>query len=146
MVQPDCWAVIPFDPVSWYGVDKPVADSGLAGTTMLQLTFAAAAGALAVADPLGHGVGAVEPDAAVVGLAEPDAAVVGAAEPDAAVVGLAEPDAAVVGAAEPDAAVVGAAVAVADPAVVGAAEPDAADAVGEAQLARAVFLTCEVKP
>jgi hypothetical protein len=170
MVQPDCAGVIPFGPVSWYGVAMPCADSGFAGTMMLQLTLAAAAGALAVADPLGHGVGAVvgfaepeaavvgaaepeaavvgaaEPEAAVVGAAEPDAAAVGAAEPEAAVVGAAEPDAAVVGFAEPEAAVVGAAVAVADPAVVGAAEPDAADAVGEAQLARAVFLTCEVKP
>lgn len=101
---------------------------------MLQLTLAAAAGVLAVADPLGHGVGDAE--AAVVGLAEPDAAVAGAVEPDAAVVGLADPEAAVVGAV----------VAVVDPAVVGAAEPDAADAVGEAQLVRAAFLACVVKP
>jgi hypothetical protein len=172
MVQPDCWAVMPFDPVSWYGVDKPVADSGLAGTTMLQLTLAAAAGALADADPLGHGaadavlpgeavpeaavvgaaepeaavVGAAEPEAAVAGAAEPEAAVVGAAEPEAAVAGAAEPEAAVVGAAEPEAAVAGAVVAVADPAVVGAAEPDAPDAAGEAQLASAESLTCEGRP
>jgi hypothetical protein len=35
---------------------------------------------------------------------------------------------------------------VADPAVVGVAEPDAADADGEAQLDRAAFLACAVKP
>src|ERR1700760_2827975 len=56
MVQPDCWAVIPFGPVSWYGVDRPVAVSGVAGTTMLQLTWAAAAGALAIADGLAPAV------------------------------------------------------------------------------------------
>jgi hypothetical protein len=62
------------------------------------------------------------------------------------VVAAAEPEAAVVGAAEPEAAVVGAVVAVADPVVVGAAEPDGADAAGEAQLASAELLTCEVRP
>ena len=124
-----------------------MADSGLAGTMMLQLTLAAAAGALPVADPLGHGVadavlvGDAEPEAAVVGAAEPDAAVVGAAEPDAAVVAAAEPDAAVVGFAEPEAAVVGAVVAVAVPAVLGAA-----DAADEVQLASAESLSRDVKP
>ena len=91
----------------------------MAGTTILQLTLAAVAGALAEADPLGQGA----TDAELVGEAEPDAAVVGAAEPEAAVVG-----------------------AVAVPAAVGAAEPDGADAAGEAQLASAELLTCDVTP
>jgi hypothetical protein len=41
MVQPDCAGVIPFGPVSWYGVASPFADSGFAGTMMSQLTLAA---------------------------------------------------------------------------------------------------------
>src|SRR5258708_40050302 len=50
IVQPDCCGVMPFDPVSWYGVASPWAVSGLAGTTSEQLTLAAAAAAGAVAD------------------------------------------------------------------------------------------------
>ena len=42
MVQPDCAGVIPPVPVSWYGVARPVALSGFAGTMMSQLTLAAA--------------------------------------------------------------------------------------------------------
>ena len=41
IVQPDCSGVIPPVPVSWYGVARPVALSGFAGTMMSQLTFAA---------------------------------------------------------------------------------------------------------
>ena len=48
IVQPDCAAVIPPVPVSWYGVARPVALSGFAGTMMSQLTFAAAVVAGAV--------------------------------------------------------------------------------------------------
>src|ERR1700761_6241364 len=92
MVQPDCAGVIPFGPVSWYGVAIPCADSGFAGTMMLQLVLAAAVVAGAVPVPLGHGAA----DAVVVGVAEPEAAVVGAAEPEAAVVGAVEPEAAAV--------------------------------------------------
>jgi hypothetical protein len=99
MVQPDCAAVIPFGPVSWYGVASPWADSGFAGTMMSQLTLAAVVVAvLVVADAVGHGaaeligvVGAVPvvavPEAAAVDEAVPEAAAVGAAVPEAAAVG-----------------------------------------------------------
>jgi hypothetical protein len=100
MVQPDCAAVIPFGPVSWYGVASPWADSGFAGTTMSQLTLAAVVVAVLVADPVGQGaaeligvVGAVPVVdvvvAAVVGVAVPDAAAVAVA----AVVAVATVDA-----------------------------------------------------
>ena len=59
MVQPDAAGVIPPVPVSCYGVDRPVALSGLAGTMMSQYTLAAAAGAVAVA--VGAAVAAVVP-------------------------------------------------------------------------------------
>jgi hypothetical protein len=76
MVQPDAAGVIPFGPVSWYGVARPCADSGFAGTMMLQLTLAAVVVVVvAVADgvaltlvpalAVGHGV----VDAVAVGVA-----------------------------------------------------------------------------
>ena len=43
MVQPDAAGVVPSGPVSWYGVARPLALSGFAGTMMLQLTLAAVA-------------------------------------------------------------------------------------------------------
>jgi hypothetical protein len=109
MVQPDCAAVIPPGPVSWYGVASPWADSGFAGTMMSQLTLAAVVVAvLVVADAVGHGaaeligvVGAVPvvavAVAAVVAVAVPEAAAVGAAVPEAAAVEEAVPEAAAVG-------------------------------------------------
>src|SRR5450755_558137 len=48
MVQPDAAGDSPFGPVSWYGVARPFALSGAAGTTMSQLTLAAFATAGAV--------------------------------------------------------------------------------------------------
>ena len=55
MVQPDAAGEVPSGPVSWYGVARPLALSGFAGTMMSQLTLAAAAataaGAVAVAAP-----------------------------------------------------------------------------------------------
>ncbi len=49
--HPDCAGVIPLVPVSWYGVARPRAVSGLRGTMMSQLTLAAAVvAAAAVAD------------------------------------------------------------------------------------------------
>jgi len=88
MVQPDWAAVMPPVPVSWYGVARPGAESGLAGTMMLQLTLATAAGAEVVADAEGDG------QAVVLGLAEAVAVVVGvtvgAAVAVAVVVGVAE--------------------------------------------------------
>src|SRR5580700_8355437 len=77
MVQPDCAAVIPPGPVSWYGVASPFADSGFAGTMMSQLTLAAAVVAGVVAD----GVAVAPPLAAAVGDAVPEAAAVGDAVP-----------------------------------------------------------------
>jgi hypothetical protein len=160
MVQPDAAGVIPFGPVSWYGVARPCADSGFAGTMMSQLTLAAAAAAVAVlvADVVGHGVA----DAEVVGVVVvvPVAAVVAVAVPEAVAVG------AVVAAAVLEAVTVGAVVAVAavvaaavlEAAVVGEAAPEAAAvppdpwwwlaalagttyAAGEAQLAFAASVT-----
>jgi hypothetical protein len=103
MVQPDCAGVIPPGPVSWYGVDRPFADSGFAGTMMSQLTLAAAVVAVCVADgvalapvlPLGHGaadaeaVGAVVAVAVLVGDAVADAVAVGVALAVALAVGVA---------------------------------------------------------
>jgi hypothetical protein len=58
MLHPDVAGLCPFVPVSWYGVDRPWAVSGFAGTMMSQLTFAAAAaGAVAVA--VGAGLAAL---------------------------------------------------------------------------------------
>ena len=45
IVQPDAAGVVPSGPVSWYGVARPCALSGFAGTMMSQLTLAAAAAA-----------------------------------------------------------------------------------------------------
>jgi len=119
MVQPDCAGVIPFGPVSWYGVARPFADSGFAGTMMSQLTLAAVVVAVpVVAVALGHGVAGAEvvgvamvvAVAAVVGVAVLEAAVVGVAVLEAVVVGDAVLEAAVVGEAVPEAAAVGDAV------------------------------------
>jgi hypothetical protein len=136
--------------VSWYGVARPCADSGFAGTMMSQLTLAAAvaAAAVVVALALAHGVAEAEavavavlvPVAAVVGVAVPDAAVVADAVPVVVVVGATVLEAAVVGAAVVGAATVGAAVvgaAVVGAAVVGAAvvaEAVSAAAVADAEL------------
>ena len=119
MVQPDCAGVIPSGPVSWYGVARPRADSGFAGTMMSQLTLAAVVVAVpVVAVALGHGVAGAEvvgvamvvAVAAVVGVAVLEAAVVGVAVLEAVVVGDAVLEAAVVGEAVPEAAAVGDAV------------------------------------
>ena len=60
IVQPDAAGVVPPGPVSWYGVARPCALSGFAGTMMSQLTLAAvaaaAAGAAAVAAPDGAAI------------------------------------------------------------------------------------------
>src|SRR6266566_2466948 len=45
IVQPEAAGVVPFAPVSWYGVARPCALSGFAGTMMSQFMLAAAAGA-----------------------------------------------------------------------------------------------------
>jgi hypothetical protein len=101
MVQPDCAGVIPPGPVSWYGVARPFADSGFAGTMMSQLTLAAVVVtvlvdvALALAVALGHGV--ADAVAAAVGDAVLEAAAVGEAVPEAVVVGEAVLEAAAVG-------------------------------------------------
>ncbi|HUY50333.1 MAG TPA: hypothetical protein VMV92_32280, partial [Streptosporangiaceae bacterium] len=69
IVQPDCAGVIPAGPSSWYGVARPAALSGFAGTMIRHDTFAtAAAAAAAVGDAVavaavlavavGHGVAA----------------------------------------------------------------------------------------
>ena len=58
-MQPDAAGVVPPGPVSWYGVARPCALSGFAGTMMSQLTLAvaaAAAGAVAVAAPDGAAI------------------------------------------------------------------------------------------
>jgi hypothetical protein len=73
MVQPDCAGVIPSGPVSRYGVARPFADSGFAGTMMSQLTLAAAVVVPvppSLAPPLGAGHGAPDavPDAGLVGV------------------------------------------------------------------------------
>jgi hypothetical protein len=110
--------------VSWYGVDRPFADSGFAGTMMSQLTLAAVVVAVpVVAVALGHGVADAELagvalvvavavlEAVVVGVAVLEAVVVvGVAVLEAAVVGDAVLEAAVVGEAVPEAAAVGDAV------------------------------------
>jgi hypothetical protein len=75
IVHPDAAGVIPFGPVSWYGVARPCAVSGFAGTTMSQLTLAAAAaaaGAVAVAAGLAAALAAA--DALALGLAVAPAA------------------------------------------------------------------------
>ena len=56
MVQPEAAGDIPSGPVSWYGVARPWALSGLGGTMMSHDTLAAAAAALAVAVADGQGV------------------------------------------------------------------------------------------
>jgi hypothetical protein len=50
MVQPDCSGLIPSGPVSTYGVARPFAVNGFAGTTMSQLTLAAVVVAVLVDD------------------------------------------------------------------------------------------------
>jgi len=69
IVQPDAAGLSPFGPVSWYGVARPAADSGFAGTMMSQLTFAAAVVAVAVA----VAVALVEAEAVGVGWNRPNA-------------------------------------------------------------------------
>src|ERR1700735_3061251 len=58
--HPDCAGVCPSVPVSWYGVARPRALSGFAGTMMSQLTL------------LAVGVGVVDPDGAADGAALAD--------------------------------------------------------------------------
>jgi hypothetical protein len=53
ILQPDACGDAPFVPVSWYGVDSPFALSGFAGTTMSQLSLAAAGG---LPEAPGHGL------------------------------------------------------------------------------------------
>jgi len=55
IVQPDAAGVVPAGPVSWYGVARPGALSGFAGTMMVQLTLAAVAAAAAGAAAAGAG-------------------------------------------------------------------------------------------
>src|SRR5580700_1323071 len=59
--HPDCAGVIPFVPVSWYGVARPCALSGFAGTMMSQLTLTAAAAAVLVADGVADGEAVAAP-------------------------------------------------------------------------------------
>jgi hypothetical protein len=73
MVQPEAAGDIPPGPVSWYGVARPWALSGLGGTMMSHDTLAATVAALAVAVADGHGVAAADAVGAAV------AVVVGAA-------------------------------------------------------------------
>ena len=70
IVQPDAAGVVPSGPVSWYGVARPFALSGFAGTMMLQLTLAAVAAAAAGAVALAAPDGAAIADALADGLAE----------------------------------------------------------------------------
>jgi hypothetical protein len=148
MVQPDCAGVIPPGPVSWYGVARPCAESGSAGTMMSQLTLAAVVVAvwvaLAVADVLGHGV----VDAPVVGAVVAVAVLVGVAVADAPVVGAVVAVAVLVALAVADAVELGLAVAVAVVPVPWpcpwpwpAAAAGTTYAAGDAQLALAALLT-----
>jgi hypothetical protein len=57
IVQPDCAGLMPPVPVSWYGVARPLALSGFAGTMMSQLTLAAAVVAV---EPLADGAALAE--------------------------------------------------------------------------------------
>jgi len=66
--------VIPAGPSSWYGVARPCAVSGLAGTTMRQLTFATAAAAGAAAVAVGAAAAAAVADALALGVAVAPAA------------------------------------------------------------------------
>src|SRR6185437_16167893 len=140
MLHPEAAGVIPPVPVSCHGVDRPVALSGLAGTTMLQFTLATAvAGAVVEAD--GHGV--AEAVAVAVAVA------VAAAVPVVLAVGAAVAVAAAVGAAVVVPEAVGAAVAVVVPAPVAApavvaATLGAADVVAAAVLVVAAGLVVEV--
>src|ERR1700722_7784804 len=71
MVQPDCCGLIPSCPVSTYGVARPCAVSGFAGTMMSQLTLAAAVAAAATDGSLGLAEGlAPAPNAAWLTLVE----------------------------------------------------------------------------
>jgi hypothetical protein len=148
MVQPDCAGVIPFGPVSWYGVARPCADSGFAGTMMSQLTLAVVVVAVLVAVALGHGVTDAEligvavavPEPVVVGVAVPEAAAVAVAVPEAAVVGDAVPEEAAVGEAVLEAAAVGDAV-LPDPWWWPVVLAGTTYAAGEAQLAFAASVT-----
>src|SRR6202044_2636615 len=60
--HPDCAGVWPSVPVSWYGVARPRALSGFAGTMMSQLTLADAV-VVPVADPDGAADGEALADA-----------------------------------------------------------------------------------
>src|SRR5215469_3701165 len=77
MVQPEAAGDVPFGPVSWYGVARPCALSGLAGTMMSQLALsvaaACAAGADAAAEALPDGQGAGAAEAAAAGALAPAA-------------------------------------------------------------------------
>jgi hypothetical protein len=82
MLQPEPAGDVPFGPVSWYGVARPCALSGLAGTTMSQSVLsAAAAGADAAAEPDadGQGAGEAEADAGALTFAAEALAAAGAA-------------------------------------------------------------------
>src|SRR6266699_380892 len=70
MLQPESAGDAPFGPVSWYGVARPCALSGSAGTMMSQsvLSAAACAGA-ADPDADGHGAAAAGALAAAAGAA-----------------------------------------------------------------------------
>src|ERR1700678_1923798 len=65
--HPDCAGVWPSVPVSWYGVARPRALSGFAGTMMSQLTLA---DAVPVPDPAGAVDGATDGEALGDALAE----------------------------------------------------------------------------
>src|SRR6266700_3426429 len=70
MLQPESAGDVPFGPVSWYGVARPCALSGSAGTMMSQSVLSAAACAGAPdPDADGHGDGAAEADAGALPLA-----------------------------------------------------------------------------
>jgi hypothetical protein len=67
-LQPEAAGESPFVPVSWYGVARPWALSGLAGTMISQLTFATGAGVVGVADGVAEGQGVA--GAVLVGVAD----------------------------------------------------------------------------
>jgi hypothetical protein len=84
MVQPEAAGDIPSGPVSWYGVARPRALSGLGGTMMSHDTLAAAVAALAVAVAVGHGVAVADVVGAAVAVVAGAVAVAVAADVAAA--------------------------------------------------------------
>src|ERR1700733_7700557 len=78
--HPDCAGVCPSVPVSWYGVARPRALSGFAGTMMSQLTLTAAV-VVVVPGAAGAADGAAAAEALAEGLAEAPSAVLPSSVP-----------------------------------------------------------------